>query len=459
MIRSGWTVLAAAVLVATAACRGESQAPRAHGVTRDSLQRIVERRVEGGMPGLIVGVIEPGGSRVVAAAGIARPGVPVTTETLFEIGSITKAFTGLLLAEMVGRGEARLDQPVSELLPAGTVIPTRSGIAITLGHLSSQVSGLPRMPDNIDPADPSDPYADYAVAQMYAFLAGHTLRRDPGAQYEYSNLGVGLLGHALALRAGTSYEALVRERVLAPLGMTSTVITLSPGLQQRMSGGHSADGDPVSLWHIPTFAGAGALRSSMTDMLAFLAANLQPPASALGQAIAVSHQPRFRVNAVLSLGLNWHISNFNGDTLVWHNGGTGGFRTMLAFHPRSGRGAVLLGNASMDNEDIVRHVLLGLPLAANASRAVVALPAETLAEYVGRYEFAPTFAITITRDGERLWLQATNQPRFRIYPEARDRFFLRVVNARLEFERDAAGAITAMILEQNGRQRGRRTGS
>lgn len=451
-------MLGAALLVAAAACSGESQAPRPGAIGGDSLQRIVERRVQAGTPGLIVGVIEPGGARAVAAAGFARPGVPVTAQTLFEIGSITKAFTGVLLAEMAGRGDVRLDQPVSELLPAGTPVPSRNGVVITLGQLSSQVSALPRLPDNLRPANPSNPYADYTVAQMYAFLSGHTLRRDPGTQYEYSNLGVGLLGHALALRAGASYESLLRERVLAPLGMTSTVITLTPALLPRMSQGHSADGDTVSLWDIPTLAGAGALRSSMTDMLAFLAANLQPPAGELGRAIAASHAARFRVNAVLSLGLNWHISNFNGDTLVWHNGGTGGFRTMLAFHPRSGRGAVLLGNASVDNEDIVRHVLLGLPLAP-AARAEIALPVETLGDYVGKYEFAPTFAITVTREGERLWAQATGQPRFRIYAEARDRFFLKVVPARLEFERDSTGAVTAVILEQNGRQRGRRTGS
>ena len=451
-------MLGAAVLAAAVAAPAASQAPRRGPVSADSLQRIVERRVQAGTPGLIVGVIEPGGARTVAAAGFARPNVPVTAQTLFEIGSISKVFTGILLAEMAARGEVRLDQPVSELLPAGTVVPSRNGIAVTLGQLSSQISGLPRMPANITPANPSNPYADYSVAQMYEFLAGHTLRRDPGVQYEYSNLGVGLLGHALALRAGKTYEALLRERVLAPLGMTSTVVTLTPALLPRMSYGHSADGDTVSLWDIPTLAGAGALRSSMTDMLAFLAANLRPPANALGRAIDSSHAARFRVNAALSLGLNWHISHFNGDTLLWHNGGTGGFRTMLAFHPRSGRGAVLLGNASADNEDIVRHVLLGLPMAPVAIRSEVTLPVATLDEYVGRYEFAPTFALAVMREGERLWVRATNQPRFRIYAEAKDRFFLKVVPARLEFERDSTGVVTAVILEQNGRQRGRRTG-
>ena len=451
---------AAAVIVAAAACTGESQAPRSVVVGRDSLQRIVERRVQAGTPGLIVGVLGPQGARTIVAAGLARPNEPVDANTVFEIGSISKAFTGILLAEMAGRGEVRLDQAVSELLPPGTQVPTRNGIAITLGHLSMQVSGLPRLPGNLAPANPENPYADYTVAQLYDFLGRHTLRRDPGAQYEYSNLGVGLLGHALALRAHRSYEEILRERVLAPLGMTSTGVTLTAAMQQRMSNGHTADGDVTPLWDIPTLAGAGALRSSMNDMLAFLAANLQPGADALGRAIAASQEPRFRANPSLWLGLNWHITTFMGDTLVWHNGGTGGFRTMIAMHPRTRTGAVLLANASVDHEDIVRHVLLGWPLATVAERSEVALPAETLAEYPGRYELAPTFAITITREADRMYAQATNQPRFRIYASAKDRFYFRVVNAQLEFERDGAGKITGVVLVQNGaRQLGRRTGS
>lgn len=379
MIRPlGRATLGTFLLLAASACTGESQAPSVTLVGADSLQRIVERRVQAGTPGLIVGVLGPDGRQTIAAAGHARPGVPVDANTLFEIGSITKAFTGVLLAEMAGRGEVRLDQPVRELLPAGTTVPSRNGVEITLGHLASQVSGLPRMPDNFRPADPSNPYADYTVQQMYDFLAGHTLRRDPGTVYEYSNLGVGLLGHALALRAGTTYEDILRARVLAPLGMTSTAIVLGSALAPRMALGHSSDGDVVPWWDLPTLAGAGALRSSVSDMLRFLAKNLEPGADPLGRAIALSHASRFRVNSALSLGLNWHRSTINGDTLIWHNGGTAGFRTILAFAPRTRTGAVLLANAAVDHEDIVRHVLLGLPLASARARQEVAMDAAAL---------------------------------------------------------------------------------
>lgn len=436
---------------------GPASAQDSTPVTRDSLEHIVRDRVATGRsPGLIVGVITPDGSSYTVAAGSARSGKPVDDRTLFEIGSITKAFTGILLAEMVGRGEVQFGQPVAELLPPGTAVPSRNGRTITLLDLSTQTSGLPRLPDNLKPADPTNPYADYTPALMYDFLKRHELRRDPGALYEYSNLGAGLLGHALALRAGKSYEGLMRERILAPLGMTSTGIVLTDGMRALMSEGHDGAGTVVPLWDIPTLAGAGALRSSMSDMMRFLAANMNPADDPLGRAIAASHEARFQVNSAMSLGLNWHRPHFRGDTLVFHNGGTAGFRTIIAFNPRTRTGAVLLGNSSQDNEDIVRHLLMGTPLVTPVIRNEIAVAPDSLEAYVGTYHFAPQFAITITREGGRLYAQATDQPKFQLFAEARDKFFLKVVDAQLEFTRNATGAVTGATLVQGGRNVGRK---
>ena len=115
-------------------------------------------------------------------------------DTVFEIGSITKVFTSLILADMVERGEVKLDDPVSKFLPASVTVPSRNGRQITLLDISMQISGLPRMPNNMKPADPENPYADYDPAKLYEFLSGYTLQRDIGEKYEYSNLAVGLLG-------------------------------------------------------------------------------------------------------------------------------------------------------------------------------------------------------------------------------------------------------------------------
>lgn len=445
-------------VLAQQAGRPATHAARTATISRDSVRRVVRERVQTERStGLIVGVITPTRSRHVAAVGNERPGKALDEHSIFEIGSITKVFTGILLADMVNRGEVRLDQPVAELLPSTVKMPSRGGRQITLGDLATQTSGLPRLPSNLTPADQDNPYADYTVAQMYEFLSRHELRRDPGAQYEYSNLGVGLLGHALALRAGKSYEGLVRERILTPLGMKRTSIILSATMRARVSEGHDPSGKVVPLWDLPTLAGAGALRSSLDDMMRFVAAVLSPPNNDVGRAIALALTPRFRVNQALSLGLNWHRTAFEGDTLVWHNGGTAGFRTFIGVNSRTRAGVVLLGNSSQDNDDIARHILVPkFPLATSVQRQAVTIPADALRAYVGTYRFAPQFALRVTLENGALFAQATNQPKFQIFAEAPDKFFYKVVDAQLEFSRDRSGAVTSVVLVQNGRVTGRK---
>ena len=172
-----------------------------------------------------MGVIEPTGRRVVSYGNLAN-GDPRTLDgdTIFEIGSVTKVFTSLLLAEMVSRKEVALDDPAAQYLPEPVRMPERSGKAITLLDLSMHCSGLPRVPGNLNPKDPANPYADYSVDDLYQFLSGYTLPRDPGSEVECSNLGAGLLGHILARRAGTDYETLVRARITEPLSMPDTVL-------------------------------------------------------------------------------------------------------------------------------------------------------------------------------------------------------------------------------------------
>jgi len=209
--------------------------------------------------GIVVGLIDGSGKRVVSyGKGAAGDSKPLDGDTVFEIGSITKAFTGLLLADMSLRGEVSLDDAAQKYLPEGAKMPERNGHAITLRHLSMHHSALPRLPGNLKPADPANPYADYGPAQLYEFLAGHTLRRDPGASYEYSNLGAGLLGHLLARRAGKSYEDVLRERIIDPLGMRDTRITLTDAMKSRLAQGHGPQLEPVKNWDLDALAGAGA---------------------------------------------------------------------------------------------------------------------------------------------------------------------------------------------------------
>lgn len=405
--------------------------------------------------GIVVGVIDPSGRRVIVYGKTAKDGKPVDANTVFEIGSVTKVFTSLLLADMMQHGEVALTDPVSKYLPPNVKMPERGGKKITLIDLATHTSGLPRLPSNFHPKDPANPYADYTVAQLYEFLATVQLTRDIGSKYEYSNLGGGLLGHVLARRAGTDYETLVRTRILQPLAMKNTAITLSNAMKERLATGHDAGLQPTSNWDIPTLAGAGALRSTANDLLTFVGANLGIVKSPLATSMASMLATRRPTGIpTLEIALGWHISTRNDREIVWHNGGTGGYRTWIGFDPKSRTGVVVLSNTSTAAgvDDIGAHLLdPSIPLIQppKQHREVKVDPA-ILDRYVGRYELAPTFVITVTRNGDHLFAQATGQPNFEIFAEDDHNFFYKVVDAQLTFDVDATGRATSLMLHQNG---------
>jgi CubicO group peptidase (beta-lactamase class C family) len=395
--------------------------------------------------GIVVGLLDASGGKRLVSVG-------VDTDRVFEIGSITKVFTTSILADMVSRKEVRLADPVANYLPRAVRMPVRAR-PITLLDLATASSGLPRLPDNLSSRDSSNPYADYSVQQLYQFLSRYQLPRDPGATYEYSNLGMGLLGHALALKARMSYEEIVRRRILTPLGMRETAITLTPALRARIAPGHDAEGHIVPNWDLPTLAGAGALRSTARDMLTFLAANVDSTATPLSRAFWQTHGERHATDVPnLAIGLGWHILKRPALNIVWHNGGTGGYRTFAGFDPVRRVGVVVLSNLNASVDDIGFHLLDGsFPLRPlPARRAEVAVDSMVLNRYVGEYELVPTFHIVITREAANLFVQATAQPRFPVFAETDSTFFLKVVDAQITFERDSSGAVRGLVLHQNG---------
>lgn len=452
--------LAASLLALLTPVAARAQAP---AVPSDAeIRKILVDRIDAQKQsvGIVVGVIEPSGRRVVAYGKLAKDDPrPLNGDTVYEIGSITKVFTSLLLADAVGRGEVALADPVGKFLPDTVKVPERGGRSITLIDLATHSSGLPRMPTNFVPKDPANPYADYSAENMYAFLNGYQLTRDIGSQYEYSNFGAGLLGQALVLRTrSTDYETLVRARVLAPLGMTSTTVTLSPEMKARLAAGYGATLQPVANWDLASLAGAGALRSTTNDMLTFLAANLGYVKTPLAPAMAAqlaARRPTTLPNT--TIGLAWHVLKTATKEIVWHNGGTAGYRTFIGFDPVARVGVVVLSNAGTPAgpDDIGRHLLdTALPLlgaqAPPKTRTEIAVDPQKLEPYVGRYQLAPTAIITMTREGGRLFTQLTGQPKFEVFAESEKDFFLKVVDAQLTFETDAAGKATAVVLHQNG---------
>jgi CubicO group peptidase (beta-lactamase class C family) len=409
--------------------------------------------------GIAIGIVDANGRRFVnyGTFGV-KDARSVTSETIFEIGSITKVFTSLALADMVERGEVALDDPVANYLPAGVKVPERGGKKITLLDLATHSSGLPRLPTNMAPKDPSNPYADYTTGRLFEFLSGYTLTRDIGEKYEYSNLGAGLLGTALARRAGTDYPTLLRTRITGPLKMSSTAIALDAALKTRLAAGHDEQRQPAANWDLDALAGAGAIRSDAADMLSFVAANLGYVASPLSRALAAMTKVRRPGPAAnVEVALAWHITHRDGRDIVWHNGGTGGYRSFIGFDPQARVGVVALSNMSTTTgvDDIGMHLLdSAAPLAKLTplkERQQITLDPAVLDGYTGVYEFLPTATLTISREGPRMFAQLTGQPRFEIFAESEHDFFLKAVDAQLTFEKDA------VLLHQNGRdQRAKR---
>jgi len=460
--KSIFWLFAATILTAV----GNAQSPADSPMPSDAeIRTILAQRVDEfhQSVGIVVGMIGPD-SRKVVSYGALEKGDPrvLNGDTVFEIGSVTKVFTSLLLSDMVQRGQVALTDPVSKYLPAGVKMPQRNGKQITLLDLATHTSGLPRIPANMQPKDPGNPYADYSAPQLYEFLSSYELPRDIGAQYEYSNLGGGLLGHVLTLRAGMDYEALVRARITGPLEMKNTSIALSPEMKARLAVGHDDKLKPVANWDLPTLPGAGALRSTANDMLTFLAANIggynkTPLASAMAAMLDV-RRPSGRPG--LDVALAWHIySSPQGGSVIWHNGGTGGYRSFIGYDPKTRIGVVVLANAetAAGVDDIGLHLLNPkAPLLGAAAfqppkeRKEVAVDPKLFDKYAGRYQLAPNFILTITREGDHLFAQATGQPKFELFAESEKEYFLKVVDAQISFDADSGGAVNQLVLHQAG---------
>jgi len=295
--------------------------------------------------GVSIGVLR-NGERSVFAFGTARP------DSLFEIGSITKTFTGLMFAQLLEQGKVKLDEPLRELLPPGTV-QKPVGDEILLVDLVTQHSGLPRMPDNFKPADRQNPYVDYRAATLYEFLGKIGVQRPASPEFLYSNLGFGVLGQALANRAGVTYPQLLARLVTEPLCMKETVTALSTPQQSRFIEGYTATYQPAHSWEFDVLAGAGAIRSTASDMLIYLDAQLHPEhacktaaaspaAKSLAASIERTHEPRAEAQPGRRIGFAWMYEPSTG--IYLHNGGTGGYSSLAMFDPKEDFAVVVLVN-------------------------------------------------------------------------------------------------------------------
>lgn len=296
---------------------------------------------------LVIGLTQ-GGKRAVLGLGrvSATKAAPPDAQTLFEIGSITKVFTAIALARLELDGQAKLTNTVRALLPAQVALAAALE-PVTLLHLATHTSGLPRLPGNLDhsAANEANPYAKYRAEELYQFLAGVKPNNPPGRLADYSNVGFALLGHLLALKAGQPYEELVRSALLEPLGMTNTAIQLTDPQRVRLAPGHSPKGEPVPGWDFDVFESAGAFHSDASDLLTFIEANLADADTSAGRSLALARQlHKTGETGGLPLGWQREVSLQGALEIYWHNGGTGGYASFIAFNRARRIGVVVLSS-------------------------------------------------------------------------------------------------------------------
>lgn len=268
--------------------------------------------------------------------------------TLFEIGSITKTFTSLLLAEQVINGKMSLDDPINRYLPDSVKDISVNGMPVRLVHLANHTSGFPRLPANIFQmkVDRNDPYRNYVADSLYSYLARYQAETPPGQAYVYSNFGAGLLGVILERQMGAGFQTLVAERICKPLKMFHTFIEIPAGDAAAFAQGYDEQGLPASPWNLGSLKGAGALRSTLDDMVLYLKAQLGA-GNDLAEAIALTHRTTF-TGPGQQMALGWLMSRHGEHVYYQHSGGTGGYRSFAGFSPEKQSAVVILSNADDD---------------------------------------------------------------------------------------------------------------
>ena len=432
----------------------------------DEIRKILVERIGANENdvGIIVGVIGPQGRRIVSFghrnAGNSRP---LDGDTVFEIGSVTKAFTALLLADMVEKKEVALADPVAKYLPADAKVPERNGRSIALVDLATHTSGLPFMPENAPPLN--DPAAaKYSAADLKQYVAGFQLKRDIGSEWEYSNIGYWVLSEALSSRAGRDYETLMRNRVIASLKLANTDFSTSTKMKTNLAAGHDAALQPAPVVSaLPIYSlmpAAGGLYSTANDLLKFLAVAMGYERSPVSRAIDSTVSTRRPTGGGNEQALGWSVIGKGDDQLIYRDGGTYGFASSMAWDPKKRIGVVVLSNQQGDVNDIARHLLRpDFPLAkpTNTKHTEIAIDLALLDKYAGRYEAQGEGIFTVARENNFLTIESPADwglPKLRIRPESSQDFFATELPVRVAFKTDNNGSVTGLLIYPPRGQKG-----
>jgi CubicO group peptidase (beta-lactamase class C family) len=372
--------------------------------------------------------------------------IPNTPTTKFRLGSITKQFTAASILLLEQQGRLKTEDPVSQHVPDAPA----AWKAVTIFHLLTHTSGIPSF-TSFPEYRSRQPFA-ISTEKIVDWFRDKPLEFQPGEKYNYSNSGYVLLGYIIEKITGDSYERFVQQNIFTPLGMKDSGYDSNSAIIKSRAAGYSpGPGGRVNAGfvHMSIPHAAGALYSTSEDLLRWeqglFGGKLLTPASLLKMTTPVKNDYAF--------GLI--VRTNNGRRTISHNGGIEGFNTALFYYPDDKVTVVVLSNMNGPTADELTPKLgamaLGLPVLLPSERKEIVVPPSVLQQYVGVYDVAPTVTLTITLDGDHLMAQLSGQPALQIYPETEGAFFLKVVDAQVEFKKDDKGLVTHAVLHQNGR--------
>jgi serine-type D-Ala-D-Ala carboxypeptidase/endopeptidase len=411
------------------------------------LERAVKNRFEGDRVArcLAVAYIGERTSKAFVCSDPARAR-KIDDNTAFEIGSISKTMLAFLVADLIDQGKMKLDDPLQKYLPEGSVVPTWKDKAVTVQHVVTHTSGIPRLPDGMERANPDDPYAALTPKELLESLKRAKLTAEPGSKFEYSNFATMTLSLAVTHTAKQDLETLLKRRLFEPIGMRGAYIT-KPDTDVTPAQGHNTRRKPVPPWTIATdLGGVGMVRATLDDMAAYARAALGKPAKETKEAvraaalIAITQQPLYKGGAE-ELGMNWFRRKLAGGVnVIEHGGGTGGFSSYVVADRSNARAVVVLSDTAGAGIGKFADALLDAKENPGTARRVATPGKKLLDSLTGDYMIGEALPATIrTREG-KLFIQAQGQPEFEFGYDTSGNFFLLDFDALLKRDGDGENA-------------------
>ncbi len=422
-------------------------------MTDAELKSITEQRLLGDRTGacFAVAVIDKTVARTVVCAdpkNLSR----ISSNGAFEIGSVSKTMTAALLADLILQGKASLDDPIGKYLPSDVTVPSFEGKPILIRHLVTHTSGLPIVPDFEAAFDANNPYASVDEASLLKTLSKATLKRAPGSEFEYSNYAMMLLTSMIATRAGTDFETLLQTRLFAPIGMKNSYVNLKPKTVDALQG-HTPNGKITAAWTFKTnVSGVGGVRTTLDDMVRYVQAQLGATTSAISPALKLTQQI-VKTEANQTRAMNWMLGPLDSHFVHAHEGSTFGFSAFTAFDLETKRGVVILsdtaltsvgGLSTLGNHLVDARLPLGKP------RTMKVADAALLDALVGQYDAVPGMQLTLSRDGNRLFTEATGQEKFEMGYDSEGDFFPLAFDALLKVKKRADGGYSLLLMQSGG---------